>query len=399
MLATGTHVLIRVKSDIRLPRIGPFAADGSYLARVSGGGTTLTMRVIEYHVEPGRGDHARAVLPGHRPARPRHPSRPPTRGGLPVAVGRLRNRAARGQIGHPRRRPGHRGDPALGHPGADPPRARRLDHRHRSRPRRHPLGRRHRRTVPEGPPHRPTGRSPAPVVHHRPPHPDRHRAAGTATASLPAPARAAAHQARPGRDRHRPGHHRPTSSPRPQAQNQAGVSSCPARHHHPHRPRPRARLRHRGLTRHRRVPRAGHHPGHGTRRTRPDSRAAAMRPASRHSPYITSKITTGVRRSANYLISLALARRGSCSGGLRSTRRSARTALRRRGGSGRRGREDSDDVGAAADFFVEPFDGVVRRRRQRPYGASMGVPAGASLRVSVLVSASARRALDGVVAR
>jgi hypothetical protein len=50
MLATGTHVLIRVKSDIRLPRISGFAADGSYLARVSGGGTTLTMRVIEYQV-------------------------------------------------------------------------------------------------------------------------------------------------------------------------------------------------------------------------------------------------------------------------------------------------------------------------------------------------------------
>ena len=48
MLATGTHVLIRVKSDIRLPRIGPFATDGSYLTTVSGGGTSLTMRVIEY---------------------------------------------------------------------------------------------------------------------------------------------------------------------------------------------------------------------------------------------------------------------------------------------------------------------------------------------------------------
>ena len=51
MLATGTHVLIRVKSDIRLPRIGSFATDGSYLATVSGGGTTLTMRVIEYHID------------------------------------------------------------------------------------------------------------------------------------------------------------------------------------------------------------------------------------------------------------------------------------------------------------------------------------------------------------
>jgi len=50
MLATGTHVLIRVKSDIRLPRISPFAADGSYLTRLSGGGTTLTMRVVEYYV-------------------------------------------------------------------------------------------------------------------------------------------------------------------------------------------------------------------------------------------------------------------------------------------------------------------------------------------------------------
>jgi hypothetical protein len=50
MLATGSHVLVRVKSDIRLPRIGPFAADGSYLTQLSGGGTTLTMRVIEYHV-------------------------------------------------------------------------------------------------------------------------------------------------------------------------------------------------------------------------------------------------------------------------------------------------------------------------------------------------------------
>jgi hypothetical protein len=50
MLATGTHVLIRVKSDIRLPRISAFASDGSYLTRLSGGGTTLTMRVIEYHI-------------------------------------------------------------------------------------------------------------------------------------------------------------------------------------------------------------------------------------------------------------------------------------------------------------------------------------------------------------
>jgi hypothetical protein len=50
LLATGSHVLIRVKSDIRLPRISPFAEDGSYLTRLSGGGTTVTMRVVEYHI-------------------------------------------------------------------------------------------------------------------------------------------------------------------------------------------------------------------------------------------------------------------------------------------------------------------------------------------------------------
>jgi hypothetical protein len=50
MLATTTHVLIRVKSDIRLDRIGGFLPDGSYLARLSGGGVTLTVRVIEYCV-------------------------------------------------------------------------------------------------------------------------------------------------------------------------------------------------------------------------------------------------------------------------------------------------------------------------------------------------------------
>ena len=45
-----THVLIRVKSDIRLERIGAFLPDGSWLARMHGGGMSLTVRVIEYHV-------------------------------------------------------------------------------------------------------------------------------------------------------------------------------------------------------------------------------------------------------------------------------------------------------------------------------------------------------------
>jgi hypothetical protein len=50
MLATGTHVLIRVRDGITLRRAGDFLPDGSYLAEISGGGATLTVRVIEYQV-------------------------------------------------------------------------------------------------------------------------------------------------------------------------------------------------------------------------------------------------------------------------------------------------------------------------------------------------------------
>jgi len=50
MLETGTQVLIRVRDGITLRREGDFLPDGSYLATVSGGGITLTVRVIEYTV-------------------------------------------------------------------------------------------------------------------------------------------------------------------------------------------------------------------------------------------------------------------------------------------------------------------------------------------------------------
>ena len=50
MLAAGTHVLIRVRDGITLNRAGDFLPDGSYLATLSGGGVTLTVRVIEYTV-------------------------------------------------------------------------------------------------------------------------------------------------------------------------------------------------------------------------------------------------------------------------------------------------------------------------------------------------------------
>jgi hypothetical protein len=49
-MITKTHVLIRVKSDLRLTRIGDYRPDGSWPARITGGGMSLTMRVIEYHV-------------------------------------------------------------------------------------------------------------------------------------------------------------------------------------------------------------------------------------------------------------------------------------------------------------------------------------------------------------
>jgi hypothetical protein len=50
MLETGTHVLFRIRDGITLRRDGDFLPDGSYLAEISGGGITLTVRVIEYTV-------------------------------------------------------------------------------------------------------------------------------------------------------------------------------------------------------------------------------------------------------------------------------------------------------------------------------------------------------------
>ena len=50
MLEAGTHVLIRVRDGITLRRAGDFLPDGSCLAEISGGGITLTVRVIEYTV-------------------------------------------------------------------------------------------------------------------------------------------------------------------------------------------------------------------------------------------------------------------------------------------------------------------------------------------------------------
>ena len=55
MLATGTHVLIRVKSDLTLPPIGGFLPDGSYYSYLAGGPAAgrwcLKVRVVEYLVD------------------------------------------------------------------------------------------------------------------------------------------------------------------------------------------------------------------------------------------------------------------------------------------------------------------------------------------------------------
>jgi len=50
MIRAGTHVLIRLKSDIPLRMTSGILPDGSYRAELSGDGVTITVRVIEYYV-------------------------------------------------------------------------------------------------------------------------------------------------------------------------------------------------------------------------------------------------------------------------------------------------------------------------------------------------------------
>ena len=49
-LVKVTHVLIRLKSDITVTKIGAFLPDGSYMADIGGRDQKIRMRVIEYHV-------------------------------------------------------------------------------------------------------------------------------------------------------------------------------------------------------------------------------------------------------------------------------------------------------------------------------------------------------------
>ena len=54
MLATGTHVLIRVKSDLALPRIGGFLPDGSYYSYLTGGRRPLVPESPRHRIPRGR---------------------------------------------------------------------------------------------------------------------------------------------------------------------------------------------------------------------------------------------------------------------------------------------------------------------------------------------------------
>jgi hypothetical protein len=50
-MITITHVLVRLKSDITVTKVGEFLPDGSYMADIGGKDGKIRMRVIEYHVE------------------------------------------------------------------------------------------------------------------------------------------------------------------------------------------------------------------------------------------------------------------------------------------------------------------------------------------------------------
>ena len=112
MLETGTHVLIRVRDGITLRRAGDFLP-----GRLLPGGDLRRRhhadrpgdRVHRRRRRPGR---PRAVLPDHRPARPRTPTRRRRWPGLPLAVDRLGNLPEGGQVGDQRRRAVHRADAA-----------------------------------------------------------------------------------------------------------------------------------------------------------------------------------------------------------------------------------------------------------------------------------------------
>jgi hypothetical protein len=169
MLATGTHVLIRVKDGITLTPAGAFAPGGSYPGR-------LVRR--RRHADPPRdrvprqrrrAGRPRAARPDHRPPGPRRLPGAAAGRRLPLAVDRVGNLPEGSQIGDQRRRAVHRADAPLRLSRPDRRRARRLGDRHRADPRDSPRRCGHRRPRPQGQARRTGGPPPRDIVHRRAP--------------------------------------------------------------------------------------------------------------------------------------------------------------------------------------------------------------------------------------
>ena len=224
MLATGTHVLIRVRDGITLRRAGDFLPDGSYLAEISGGGITLTVRVIEYTVTVAGRDapelfclitdlHDHDAYPARLLAQAYHwrwigsetclkEAKSAISGAGPSTGPMLRSAV----------------------PGPDRPGARRLGDRRRAGPRHCPRRRGGCRPGPPGTPRRAAGAPAGDLVHRRPP--GRHRLRPVRRGHRQ-PARRP-HRGEPGRHPGRPGPAprpgRPAPAPRPQDQGPAWAS-------------------------------------------------------------------------------------------------------------------------------------------------------------------------------
>jgi len=176
MLATGTHVLIHVKDGITLRQAGDFLPGGSYLAEISGGGITLTVRVIEYTVTVAGADAPELFalitdLTDHAA----YPA------GVLAAAYHWRWTGSEtclegGEVRDQRRRAVHRADAPLAVPGPDQPGARRLGDIHRAGPgggarRRADRRPRHGRvSAPGSPSTHARSRSPRPAAPSSPPH-------------------------------------------------------------------------------------------------------------------------------------------------------------------------------------------------------------------------------------
>ena len=244
MLATGTHVLIRVKSDLALPRTGGFLPDGSYCSYLTGGGGRwcLKVRVIEYHVTVGGQDvpemfclitdlHDHAVYPAAQLAAAYawrwtgsetalKEAKSAIAGAGPSAGAIFRSQA-----------------PAL------------IDQEHAAWICGTELVRALARAAArQAAPARKGRHAGQPVQPRHISFTAARRAgldstrSGAATASLPPATIAALHRGA-SRPRQTPHHHRPEPAPRPQDQNPPAIPRRRTRHHHPHRGRPGQRLR------------------------------------------------------------------------------------------------------------------------------------------------------------